>query len=89
MERRHRREFLAVSSAPVKNLPARPSVGLPGIPITNCGGEKVNVSFSDFGAGSSNQLRDPRLRRSVALLLRRVECGYCRSQPRDSTGERR
>jgi hypothetical protein len=25
------------------------------------GGKKVNIGFSDFGTGSSNQLRDPRV----------------------------
>src|ERR1700736_5282580 len=54
-----------MSGAPFKKLPASPSVSSPSVPVTDRGGEKVNVGFSDFGAGSSNQLRDPRLRRSA------------------------
>jgi hypothetical protein len=65
MEWSHGREFQAMSGAPVKKLPASPGVGSPSVPVTDRGGEKVNVGFSDFGAGSSNQLRDPRLRRSA------------------------
>jgi thiol-disulfide isomerase/thioredoxin len=38
-----------------------PRVGSQSVPVTECGGQKVNVSFSDFGTGGSNQLRDPRL----------------------------
>ncbi len=54
-----------MSGAPVKKLPARPRVSSPSVPVANRGGEKVNVGFSDFGTGDSNQLRDPRLRRSA------------------------
>src|SRR5258707_8298707 len=54
-----------MSDAPVKKLPASPRVGSPGIPVADRGSEKVNVGFSDFGSGGSNQLRDPRLRRSA------------------------
>jgi len=64
MERSHGREFQAVSSAPIKKLPASPRVSQPGIPVADRGGEEVNVCFGDFGAGRSNQLRDPRARRS-------------------------
>jgi hypothetical protein len=60
MERSNGRELEAMSRAPVKKLPASPSVSSPGVPIADRGGEKVNVGFSDFGAGSGNQLRDPR-----------------------------
>ena len=52
-------------AAPFKKLPARPGVSCPSVPVADRGGEEVNVGFSDFGAGSSNQLRDPRLRRST------------------------
>ena len=65
MERSHGREFQAVSSAPIKKLPACPRVSQPSIPVADRGGEEVNVGFSDFGAGGSNQLRDPRARRSA------------------------
>ena len=41
-----------LSGAPVKKLPASPGVGSPSVPVTDRGGEKVNVGFSDFGAGS-------------------------------------
>jgi hypothetical protein len=51
-----------MSSAPIKKLPTGPRVGLSRVPVTNRGGEKVDVVFSDFGAGSGDQLRDPRLR---------------------------
>jgi hypothetical protein len=54
-----------MSRTPVKKLPTSPCVGLPRIPVADRGGEKVDVGFSDFGAGSSNQLRDPRLRRGA------------------------
>ena len=54
-----------MSGAPVKKLPASPRVGSPSVPVSDRGGEKVNVGFGDFGAGSSNQLRDPRARRSA------------------------
>src|SRR5271166_6817274 len=64
MEWSHGREFQAVSSAPIKKLPASPRVSQPGIPVADRGGEEVNVCFGDFGAGRSNQLRDPRARRS-------------------------
>jgi hypothetical protein len=63
MERSHGRELEAMSRAPVKKLPARPGVSSPSVPVADRGGEKVNVGFSDFGAGSGNQLRDPRARR--------------------------
>jgi len=63
MERSHGREFQAMSGAPIKKLPARPRVSQPSIPVADRGGEEVNVGFSDFGAGSGNQLRDPRARR--------------------------
>ena len=46
-----------MSGAPAKKLPASPGIGLPGISVADRGGEKVNVGFSDFGAGSSDQLR--------------------------------
>src|SRR5258708_638440 len=55
----HGPELKAVSGAPIKKLPASPSVGLPCVSVADRGGEKVNVGFSDFGAGSGNQLRDP------------------------------
>ena len=35
------------------------------VPAADRGGEEINIGFSDFGAGSSNQLRDPRARRSA------------------------
>ena len=54
-----------MSGAPVKKLPASPGVSSPSVPVANRGGEEVNVGFSDFGAGRSNQLRDPRARRSA------------------------
>jgi len=54
-----------MSGAPVKKLPASPRVSSPSVPVANRGGEEVNVGFSDFGAGRSNQLRDPRARRSA------------------------
>jgi hypothetical protein len=50
-----------MSVTPVKKLPASPRVSLPGIPVTDRGGEKVNVGFRNFGASGSNQLWDPRL----------------------------
>src|SRR5208282_1466572 len=65
MKRPHGREVQAMSGAPVKKLPASPRVGSPSVPVSDRGGEKVNVGFGDFGAGSSNQLRDPRARRSA------------------------
>jgi hypothetical protein len=65
MERSHGREFQAVSSAPIKKLPASPRISQPGIPVTDGRGEEVNVCFGDFGAGSSDKLRDPRARRSA------------------------
>jgi hypothetical protein len=43
-----------------KKLPAPPGVGSAGVPVADRGGEEVNVGFSDFGAGSGNQLWDPR-----------------------------
>jgi hypothetical protein len=54
-----------MSGAPIKKLPASPSVGSPSVPVADRGSEKVNVGFSDFGTSGSNQLRDPRLRRSA------------------------
>jgi hypothetical protein len=65
MERSHGREFQAMSGAPVKKLPASPSVSSPGVPVTDRGSKKVDVGFSDFGTSGSNQLWDPRLRRST------------------------
>jgi hypothetical protein len=50
-----------MSSAPIKKLPARARVSLAGVAVTNRGGEKINVGFRDFGTGSRDQLRDPRL----------------------------
>src|SRR5277367_6451367 len=52
-----------MSGAPFKKLPASPSVSGSSVPVADRGGEEVNVGFSDFGAGSDNQLRDPRARR--------------------------
>src|SRR5271157_5239840 len=66
MERPHRREFYAVSGAPIKKLPASPRVSSPSVPVADRSSEEINVGFSDFGAGSSNQLRDPRLGRSAS-----------------------
>jgi hypothetical protein len=40
-----------MSSAPIKKLPASPSVGLPGVPVPDRGREKINVGFSDFEGG--------------------------------------
>ena len=54
-----------MSGAPIKKLPASTGVGLPGVPVADRGGEEVNVGFGDFRAGGSNELRDPRLRRSA------------------------
>src|SRR4029077_1557536 len=56
-----------MSGAPLKKLPASPSVSSPSVPIADRGGEEVNVGFSDLRTGSSNQLRDPRLRTLVHL----------------------
>jgi hypothetical protein len=39
-----------MSGAPVKKLPASPSVSSPSVPVADRGGEEVNVSFSDFWA---------------------------------------
>jgi hypothetical protein len=50
-----------MSSALVKKLPASPSVSGSSVPVADRGGEEVNVGFSDFGAGSGDQIRDPRL----------------------------
>jgi hypothetical protein len=66
MERPHGRELQAVSGAPIKKLPASSGVGLPSVPVSDRGSEKVNVGFSNFRAGSSNQLRKPGLRRSTS-----------------------
>jgi integrase len=52
-----------MSGAPFKKLPASPSVSGSSVPVAERGGEEVNVGFSDFGASSGNQLRDPRARR--------------------------
>jgi hypothetical protein len=68
MERSYGREFQAMSGAPVKKLPASPRVGSTSVPVTDRGSEEVNVGFSDFGAGRSNQLRDPRARRSAVTI---------------------
>src|ERR1700736_1939644 len=65
MERSHGREFQAMSGAPIKKLPASPRVSHPSIPVADRGGEEVNVGFGDFGAGRSNQLREPGLGRSA------------------------
>src|SRR5258708_22233689 len=65
MKRSHGREFQAMSGAPVKKLPASPRVGSTSVPVTDRRSEEVNVGFSDFWAGRSNQLRDPRARRSA------------------------
>src|ERR1700761_5737536 len=55
-----------MSGAPFKKLPASPSVSGSGVPIADRGSEEVNVGFGDFGAGSGNQLRDPRARRRAS-----------------------
>ena len=62
-----------MSGTPFKKLPASPSVSSPSIPVADRGGEEVNVGFSDFGAGSGNQLRDPNLPLSKSSL----RCGCC------------
>jgi hypothetical protein len=72
MERSHGREFQAMSGAPIKKLPASPRVSQPSIPVADRGGEEVNVGFGDFGAGSSNQLREPGLGRSLRFGLPRI-----------------
>jgi hypothetical protein len=54
MERPHGREFQAMSGAPVKKLPASPSVSSPSVPVADCGGEEVNVGFGDLRTGGSN-----------------------------------
>jgi hypothetical protein len=54
-----------VSNAPIKELPASPGVSSPSVPVADRSREKVYVGFSDFKSGGSNQLRDPRLRRSA------------------------
>ena len=54
-----------MSGAPVEKLPASPRVSSPSVPVADRGGEEVNVGFSNFGTGGSNQLRDPRFRRSA------------------------
>jgi hypothetical protein len=43
-----------MSSAPIKKLPASPRVSLSGISVANRSSEKVNVAFSNFGAGSGD-----------------------------------
>ena len=50
-----------MSDAPVKKLPARPRVSSPSVPVADRGSEEINVGFRDFGAGSRDKLRDPRL----------------------------
>ena len=65
MERSNGREFQAMIGAPVKKLPTSPRISSPSVSVADRGGEKINVGFSDFGAGRSNQLRDPRLGRSA------------------------
>src|ERR1700758_77066 len=65
MEWSYGHEFQAMSGAPVKKLPASPRVGSTSVPVTDRGSEEVNVGFSDIRAGRSNQLRDPRARRSA------------------------
>jgi hypothetical protein len=64
----HGREFQAMSGAPVKKLPASPGVGGPRVPVADRGSKTINVGFSDFGTGGSNQLRDPRLPRPTRPL---------------------
>ena len=59
-----------MSGAPLKKLPTRPGVGSPSVPVADRSSEKVNVGFSDFGPGSSNQLRDPRLTVGNQLVSR-------------------
>src|ERR1700686_1806853 len=54
-----------MSSTPVKELPASSSVSSPCVPVANRGGEEVDVSFSYFGTGGRNKLRDPGLGRSA------------------------
>jgi hypothetical protein len=41
-----------MSGAPVKKLPASPSVSSPSVPVADRGSEKVNIGFSDLGAAS-------------------------------------
>ena len=43
-----------MSGAPAKKLPASPRVSLSGISVANRSSEKVNVAFSNFGAGSGD-----------------------------------
>jgi hypothetical protein len=50
-----------MSSAPVKKLPASASVRLPGVLVTDRGGEEVNIGFSNFRTGNGDELRDPGL----------------------------
>jgi hypothetical protein len=50
----HRREFQAVSAAPIKKLPASSGVGLPGVPVPDRGRKKVYVSFCYLRTGGSN-----------------------------------
>src|ERR1700692_2832330 len=52
MERSHGREFKTMSGAPVKKLPASSRVSLAGVSVADRGGEKINVGFRDFWAGS-------------------------------------
>src|SRR5271165_5560914 len=54
-----------MSGAPVEKLPASPRVSSTSVPVADRGGEEVNVGFSDLRTGGSNQLRDPRFRRSA------------------------
>src|SRR5437016_10351246 len=60
MERAYGFKLKAVSSTPIKKLPARASISLAGIPVTDRGSEKVDVGFCDFRTGCGDQLRDPR-----------------------------
>jgi hypothetical protein len=53
-------ETLSMSGAPVKKLPASPSVSSPSVPVADRGGEEVDIGFSDLRTGSGDQLRDPR-----------------------------
>jgi hypothetical protein len=57
MERSNGRELEAMSGAPVKKMPARPSVSSPSVPIPDPRGQEVNVVSVTSGLGSGNQLR--------------------------------
>ena len=54
-----------MSGTPVKKLPASPRVSSPSVPVTDRGGEEVDVGFCYLRAGGGDQLRDLRLRRSA------------------------